>query len=286
MKIKNIPRNLSLYSKRTFLWHTNREPFLSGDLFADNADVNVYPYIFRGFQASKKEVAGASVVFCRSDYLERFLYEYRGNINARVLILGNSDRDFENFEFALPKTIRQVFVQNLLFRDSRLSLLPIGLENRRFATNGNPVHFTKSPHEGQKVNRILVGPLSDTHLERRPLVELFYNFEGVDFMQKRLPPTQYIQVAKKYRYIAAPRGNGMDTHRFWESLYLDSLPVVLKSIWSDQIEDLRIPVITVPEWQQSTISKLLNADLPLNTSPISTQAIWWKYWKEKIQSYC
>jgi hypothetical protein len=286
VKIKNIPKNLSIYSNRALLWNTNSEPYLSGDLFADKSDVNIYPYLFRGFQPSKKKVAEASVIFCRSDLLERFLDEYIGSINAKVLILGNSDRDFNDFEFSLPPGIKQVFVQNLMFRDSRLSLLPIGLENRRFAVNGNLSRFDYAGNVPQKLNQVLMGPLSETHVERRPLQQLFKDLQGVTYMEERLSPAEYINIAKNYSFVAAPRGNGMDTHRFWETLYLNSLPIVLKSAWANQVVELGIPVITIPEWSQSEIATAINSSKPLGANPRSSAAIWWEFWRQKIQSYC
>jgi hypothetical protein len=287
MKTKNIPRNLSLYSKIALLWHTNSEPFLSGDLFADNADVNVYPYIFRGIQASKREVARAGVVFCRSDYLERFLDEYRGNINARVLILGNSDRDFADFEFSLPKSIRQIFVQNLLFRDKKLSVLPIGLENRRLATNGDLSFFKKCSPFIHKDNRVLIGPISQTHIERSPLEGRFLNVNNsIDFLKDRLDPDRYHQIANRYRYISAPRGNGMDTHRFWESLYLGSIPIVKYSLWAEQVAETGVPIFKISDWTLENLMNVCkkNSYIPAHPSDIPT--LWWKHWREKIQSYC
>ena len=34
---------------------------------------------------------------------------------------------------------------------------------------------------------------------------------------------------KRHKYVASPRGNGIDTHRFWEALYLGAIPVVESS---------------------------------------------------------
>ena len=37
---------------------------------------------------------------------------------------------------------------------------------------------------------------------------------------------EYLGELKQYRFVACPRGNGVDTHRLWETIYLGSTPVI------------------------------------------------------------
>jgi len=50
--------------------------------------------------------------------------------------------------------------------------------------------------------------------------------------------------------VACPAGTGVDTHRFWEALYLGSVPIVLRGQLSAMYENL--PVIQLNAWEDLT----------------------------------
>jgi hypothetical protein len=52
--------------------------------------------------------------------------------------------------------------------------------------------------------------------------------------------------------VACPAGEGVDTHRFWETLYLGSVPIVLRGQLSAMYENL--PVIQLNAWTDLTQS--------------------------------
>jgi hypothetical protein len=53
---------------------------------------------------------------------------------------------------------------------------------------------------------------------------------------------------RRTKLVPYPRGNGVDTHRFWESLYLGALPVLLKK---DSLPGmLKWPHILVNSWDE------------------------------------
>ncbi len=283
MHIKNIPRNIPCYVRRAMLWRRNSHPFLSGDLFSDQADVSFYGPRFRRLRPKIREIAQAKVLFCPSHDLERMLDEYGQIINAKVLILGNSDRDFDSFEFRLPSSIKRVFVQNLSVADSRSFVLPIGIENMRLGTNGLPNLFTKEMHSRTKKNKVLVGPLGITHPERLNLYQNIQEAGDVFEIKKdRLSPMEYANFSANFRFIASPRGNGLDTHRFWEALYRGSYPLVLDSLWARSLEAYGIPLVRLSNWNQAEVEAAINAPRFSMSNPAHSEAIWWPYWSKLI----
>jgi hypothetical protein len=258
---------------------------LSGDLFADEADVQMYSPKYRCKQPSLKEVADARVIFCPSHFLERFLEEYSNSINAKVLLLGNSDRDFEFLEIGdFPSSFNQVFAQNLLHSNSSSRLLPIGIENIRLGTNGLLRLFDENLINNPKIDKVLIGPFAPTNPERD-----FFTSSWVDqssylkVLRGRLTPLQYAEISSCFRFVASPRGNGLDTHRFWEALYRGIFPIVLQNSWSAQLKDLAIPHLELQSW---TIDGF--RELPSNVSSFSPRdisSLWWPFWKNQIQSY-
>ena len=92
------------YMKRVWNWKRNSSPFLSGDLFSDNADISVFPPRYRGKFPTINQIKDAKVIFCPSDKLIDFFEEFRPYINARVVICGNSDKEF----YELPENIENL----------------------------------------------------------------------------------------------------------------------------------------------------------------------------------
>ena len=51
----------------------------------------------------------------------------------------------------------------------------------------------------------------------------------------------------EHKFILCPEGNGIDTHRFWETLCLGRIPVVLHNPVNDYFSSL--PVVVLDKWE-------------------------------------
>ena len=216
--------------------------------------------------------------------IEQLIEDKGTSINARVLILGNSDREFEDFNFKIPKSVRHIFAQNLLIpNSSTITGIPIGIENVRLNMNGHTYLFEK---RFQTVTpRILFGPFGMTHAERLELSWLEnQTSENFSYIQKRLSPHRYAKLARHYSYIAAPRGNGIDTHRLWETLYRGSVPLVRDSVWLKNFQFLLPHIIKVSDWTQDEIESKVLEFHDSFTDPKAIPELWWPFWRDLIKS--
>jgi hypothetical protein len=102
---------------------------------------------------------------------------------------------------------------------------------------------------------------------------------------KRLEPEQYARLMGKFRYVAAVRGNGVDTHRHWESLYRGSIPFVLNDSWSTSMKFFGFPFMLLEEWSSSAIKERLQTSLVESSRIRSNERLWWPFWRELINSY-
>jgi hypothetical protein len=283
MQARNIPRNIRLYSKRSLLWNSNSYPYLSGDLFADMSDVSLYSPRFRVRKSSVKDISDAQVIFCPSHHYEEFLSDFGRTARAKVLILGNSDRDFLEPLEGIPKSVRLVMCQNLNFEDPRYCPIPIGIENSRLATNGLRGLFDADTPGKVKQYKVLFGPFSKTHAERTDLLSLKGASEYIHFENNRLTPKDYSVLSSQFKFIASPRGNGLDTHRFWEALYRGAVPIVRRNSWSNQMRKIGIPLAEVANWTETEIeSVVLNSDFNFEKIKLSPP-LWWPWWDNKIR---
>jgi hypothetical protein len=251
------------------------------------SDVSVYPPRFRGQQPDLKAIRAAKVIFCPSDKLQFFFDEFQNEIAARVILCGNSDFDFKELPANIPASVKQLFLQNSFISEHPLvSTLPIGIENFRWGVNGNPKNLGVGGDWFQRKNEVLIGPFGLTHPIRIKIKDnLLDPMEGVRLVQNRLTPSEYAKLANDARYIAAVRGNGVDTHRHWETLYRGSIPLILRDAWSAGIESLKFPFIEVESWNAQEMKRITKIGDDLGFDPSRIPALWWPFWRDLIASH-
>lgn len=277
---------VGVYAKRMVRWRRNSSPFISGDLFADMADYVYKPPRFRAFKRQKIALRDAKIIFCRSENLQELFMSCFDEINASVVVCGNSDFEFHALPEMIPPSVKALFLQNSFISDNEFVFtLPIGIENLRWGVNGNPRLFKKQV--ANPLNKILFGPFGSTHPSRTQVTE---NFRGCQLHWDCLPsvrisPKKYAQIARRYRMIAAVRGNGIDTHRHWESLYRGVIPVTIRDKWSESLRAIGIPFCLIDNWEMESISKLFLIPTQPTLNPPEIDAIWEPYWRNLIQSF-
>ena len=94
--------------------------------------------------------------------------------------------------------------------------------------------------------------------------------------------TQFLKDIKAHSFVVCPRGNGLDTHRLWETLYMGSIPIVKKDIGYAEFEDLPICFVNdwnevTREWLESEKERIMNKEWNMDKLKIS-------YWIDKINS--
>lgn len=92
-----------------------------------------------------------------------------------------------------------------------------------------------------------------TYLQERAILDLqFSNQPWVTAqVNQRIPYREYCENVKAHKFTFCPRGNGPDTHRFWESIYLGSIPIVLDY---PEVECFfeKLPVLKLRNWDNLT----------------------------------
>ena len=65
-----------------------------------------------------------------------------------------------------------------------------------------------------------------------------------------LPQQQYLDFCNDVlnsKFILCPEGNGIDTHRFWETIYLGRIPVVLHN---PVVDSFNVPKLVLNDWTE------------------------------------
>lgn len=274
-----------IYFRRFVNHFRTSSPYVSGDSISDLCGTVYFPHRYWRFRAKFRRINDNGLVFCASSNLSLLPTEAISDGRFPVLVLGNGDHDFSHAELMqLRQIAKRIFVQNLNFEIDDVKVLPIGVENVRLGKNGRISLIQNKVSWNEKSNRVLIGPFSNTHSERLELLKFSDTSDLWDVQTNFVSPKSYAKIAAKYKYIACPRGNGLDTHRFWETLYRGSIPIVKESNWARLIEGLGVPLLTVPEWTPKELGKAVASAQITDYDPNSVAALWIEFWDDVFTS--
>ncbi len=111
MKWKSRFGALKVYLSRAINWQFNNSPFLSGDTFSDLCDTS-YPRAFLRVRDRMMPRRYSETIFVSGDSFDEFVSKLELFPRARVLVVGNSDKDWHSFDYQLPSRISTIFLQN------------------------------------------------------------------------------------------------------------------------------------------------------------------------------
>jgi hypothetical protein len=163
----------------------------------------------------------------------------------------NSDGCFKNEHKKLLElpNIKKIYSQNLLIEpEERIIPIPIAIANSMW------------PHGNLNIWRHIL----ETHTLINKPEHIYFNFNISTNSVKRmkcydiiksknipnLPNTDYMTYLKillSYKFAICPEGNGIDTHRFWECLYLKVIPICLKNYITEFYSKL-FPIVLLDDW--------------------------------------
>jgi hypothetical protein len=77
-----------------------------------------------------------------------------------------------------------------------------------------------------------------------------------------------------------PRGNGIDTHRLWETLYMGSIPIVIRHQAFDEFHDL--PILFINEWTDVTETFFRTEYMRITNASWNLEKLKFGYWEQKL----
>lgn len=230
-----------------------------------------------------------SIVFCKTDFLEHEFKRIKDK-GPVVLITGNSDYaitdDVANF---CPHNVIKWYAQNAITQNERVEGIPIGIENTIPCKREG--HGKVWDHAVEKPSILLDAPRreptkdiyanfsTNTHWSRGPILDILKSQPFIT-CKTGLSYTEYVSDIVDHRMVACPLGNGVDTHRFWEALHLNRVPIVPRNAVHDRFSEL--PVIFVDDWEEvNDIDRIY--DQYYNVLSNSKRMLDPEYWVAKIK---
>jgi hypothetical protein len=234
---------------------------------------------------------GIDIIFCKTDYLYNEFNYIKSLNNDVILITGNSDYPITDKEVSLaPNNIKKWFAQNAISKNKIIEPIPIGLENKLECNrSGHGVSYFERASEKERIlkssnnktpNKFIYSNfnVNTNYSERIKYKDLSISIDYIDWEEPNLSLNEFFEKILYYKMVLCPIGNGIDTHRLWEILYYNRIPITVKSgdykiyelyeklpiIILDNIEDIKNKKL-IEEKYHSIIEKNHDNNI-LNTS--------------------
>jgi|GEM_PF-628067 len=232
--------------KITRLFNVSRPasfPFITGDGFRSFAQ-----HVFDDISDIDTEnVCIGDIIFVRSDMLHDFFKKVLPKIKNRFILLSNNADNNISIEYKAYKKnmVMHWYAQNLLYEETNVTPLPIGIANLRYHKEINLINKARSSMNTKKNKILLAFRPNPERIEIRKKLSGIKTTDDVGNVDKK---TYYERIAE-YKFIASPEGNGIDCHRTWESMYLKSVPIVIKNVMTEYFEKIGLPIMTIDKWE-------------------------------------
>ena len=278
----SLVQRLLIKGRQLKFRNSTSSPFISGGALASICDIVINKE--SDLDAFLRHDGSSRIVFCRSDLAHELSRLSLTNSPRRTLIAGNSDHDFTALSQIPRDNFDNFYLQNsFISNDKNIFTLPIGIENLSIGINGLPNNLKVTNDWNSRSIKVMVGPFSPTHTEREELLKVAERETKVfEVINGPLSPKRVAQEMNEYKFVACPRGNGIDTHRFWEALYRGSVPIVIASKWSNSLKYLDLPLIEVSNWAEAgdAIKEFIDQGPP--KPPSELRSLWLPYWKNLL----
>lgn len=183
------------------------------------------------------DISNYKKIFIFTHDLELFYKKFGDKLSNKIIISHNSDHGILYIE-----DVKLHLSQNCLMNHDNLIPLPIGIQNRQWFDHEifHKIRKLRIP----KINFIYFFFDLNTHITRIRCHNMLKH--NLIWNISRSKEQYYIELAS-YKYAICPRGNGLDTHRIWECLYLDVIPIIIEV---DNLQIDNLPINIMEDWDK------------------------------------
>jgi hypothetical protein len=206
------------------------------------------------------------------------------------------------------------YAQNLCIEHEKLELLPIGIANSQWqhgyltfmsfynnmgANNmgANNMGANNMGANNMGANNMGANNMGDNNMGANNMhinknKNVYFNFNiGTNRLKRQdchdklihklswLHPVYQLDNLRRlveYKFCICPEGNGADTHRLYEALYLKTVPIVIRYDFINVLQKYNVPLVVLDKWEDFDETKLHYEDYNFN-DPIFLKFINFSY---------
>jgi hypothetical protein len=266
--------------------------FITGEKFISIAD-HVFSiddqkecnYIKNTF--GNKRVMQNDIIYTHTKYVGELFKEIGKLLVDVIVITHNSDTNV-GYQFVVPENVKKWYTMNVICVNDKIQSIPIGLENDKWFPR---IKKKEKMIEKMKERKQTKGLLYVNHnintnpIERK---KVYHVFEGkckcwctIEHGVNGKGFEGYIDNVYNHYFVACPEGNGIDTVRLWETLYMNTIPIVKKNINTDYYKDF--PICFINNWEDVNEEFLIGEYSKIKGKTWDYNKLLFNYWKKLIQ---
>ena len=197
-----------------------------------------------------------------------------------TLITHNSDMPISPCD--MPDNLHRWFAQNRETTQDKIYSIPLGLENEYWFPYKEQVMLEAKTQDPRIVKAFAQFNLN-THPERGHALNTLNNDVCDLHAGTNGDQSQHGSFSKnlaQYAFCLCPRGNGVDTHRLWEALYMGCIPIC-KHYKAHRFKS-PLPILFVEDWCDITEELLAKTYENIDVSLFDSELLKRSYWSKKI----
>lgn len=203
-----------------------------------------------------------------------------------VCVIGHSDYSIND---EISKKFKKIFCINRDTDSENTFGLPLGITNYCDDTKLHKIYGDRDimidviNQPMDKENLAYINFNVNTFKERKKIFDFFTEKSWVFFGKNDNTINgrkKYLQDIKSSKFVICPRGNGIDTHRIWETLYMGSIPIVKYHKAFHLFTDL--PILFINDWSQVNKKNLEETYVNFTNKEWNLEKLKISYWENFI----
>ena len=180
-----------------------------------------------------------------------------------IIFTNLEDTPLDEYIFdCIPDNVLRVCAVNSIVWNEKVVPAPYGVQ-RRMSLNDDRIEVlqTHMNKESTKVPRsfrlLYVGINENSHEERKGLTKKFLDETWATVETGRVDFETYLDRMWRCKFVLCPRGNAIDCHRNWETIYMRRVPVMKRTPFLEELyKDYQ--VLFVDDYSEVTEQLLLD----------------------------
>lgn len=236
----------------------------------------------------------SNIAYIKTDVLHlNSAIQWRGKHHtwrhAPVWITGHSDYGITQIMYdTYTQYTQHWYTVNKEVNHPNIHAIPLGITNdcddssihRIFGNTDIMIDVMKLPRD---IKNLVYMNISNTHPERRNVLNMFKDKSWVTYKTSVMTlegRKSFLTDVRNHTFVLCPRGNGVDTHRLWETLYMGSIPIVQRHLALDEFSDL--PICWIQDWNEVTENFLHKEQERILQTSWNMDKLKFSYWKNII----
>ena len=240
------------------------------------------------YQLKKIKLKSDISIFCPTFMVKdlfKILNKYKSLKNITLVSHQGDDLIDKKLFDMKPQCIDKWFSTNVIHRNDKLISIPLGIanfNNKNLNENDFNIFEKNTYFRNKDINLYINFQKNTNNKERDRLYDIFQDQKWLSFEEPVQNLNDYKSMIKNSRFVLAPWGNGVDTHRFWETLYSGSIPITKNNIVYEFAKDL--PVLFVNDYSEVNEELLDNFINENKNTEFNYEILKFSFWKDKIPS--